>query len=141
MAFSKKSKGQAALEYMVVISFALLLAAPIIIRAQSSTSDLRDSKKLATAKNSLNKIQDASELVYSQGPPAQVSFSIEIPSDVRNTTVSDNQIAMKLEVFKGLTDVYNLMDINMSGEIPVKRGVYKMKARAYENYVNISKIS
>ena len=141
MAFSKRSKGQSALEYMVVISFALLLAAPVIMRAQTSTSNLKDSKRLATAKNSLNKIQDASELVYSQGPPSQLTFSIEVPSRVVNTTVSEEQISMRLKAYNGVTDIYNIMEINVSGNIPESQGVYKMKAKAYQNYVNISKVS
>lgn len=137
----ERAKGQAALEYMVVISFAFLLAAPLLLNAQRSARELRTSSRLSLARNSLNTIEDAARIVHSQGSPARLSFTIRVPSRVTKANVSGRQVKMRLEAYGGVTDVYSLLDFNVSGSLPTAQGRYKMQAKAEDNYVNISQSS
>jgi len=137
----EKSKGQAALEYMVVISFAFLLAAPVLLDAQTSARDLKTSARLSIARNSLNTIEDAAKIVHSQGAPARLSFTIRVPSQVTETDIAGKQVRMVLKAYGGVTEVYNVFDFNVSGSLPTAQGRYKLQAQAEANYVNISQTS
>jgi len=134
----KKIKGQIALEYLVIIAFALLLAAPIIFSTQNSSVDLTLVSRSAIAKNALSAIREAVELVYSQGEPARTSIQVTFPAGINATTINGREISINLNSHKGLIPVYEIVDFNVTGSIPITPGTHKIIVRAVENYVKIS---
>lgn len=132
------SKGQAALEYLVVIGFALLLSLPLIIKMQSSSANVQHAYKSSMAKNALNNIEEAASLVNSQGEPAKVTFKIQLPDGITQTNVTDNYIHIRREVQSRPADFINPLDFNVSGSIPNSSGVHEMVAEAWNNQVNVS---
>lgn len=131
-------KGQAALEYIAIVGLALLIATPLIIQAQESSQDIQQSFQNGLAKNALNNIEEAASLVYSQGPPARVTFSIRLPEGINRTNVSGSFIHIRRDLGPGQTDFVNTLDFNVTGEIPTTAGVHEMVAEAEESHVNIT---
>ncbi|MDY6766379.1 MAG: hypothetical protein SVW77_03350 [Candidatus Nanohaloarchaea archaeon] len=130
--------GQVALEYLVIISIALLLSSPLIVQAQESSQSLQDSYQNGLAKNALNNIEEAAALVNAQGPPAKVTFSIRLPDRIIATNVSGSQIMIRREVGAGSTTFRNTMSFTVNGSLPTTGGVHTMVAEAEPSYVNIT---
>lgn len=139
MRSSSPRQGQAALEYLMILGIALLIAAPIILQVQQSSFLLRDSFQNGLVRNSLNNIEEAAALVNSQGEPAKVTFRIRLPDRLVQTNVTDNYVYVERRIGGGKTaEFYSVLDFNVSGEIPVEEGIHVMVAEAEPGYVNIT---
>lgn len=132
------STGQAAIEYLAMMGIALLLTAPVVIEVQQASMDLQHSYQHAQTKDTLNNIEEAATLVNAQGTPAQVTFRVQIPSNVVHTNVTGQYLHIRREIGGQPHDMYNVLEFNVSGTIPTDRGVYAMTAKAEEEYVNIT---
>lgn len=138
-----RSKGQAALEYMAMISIALLIASPIIIRAQTSMQDVGEASTAARMESVLDSLEEGARLVNSQGTPARTTFAVSVPEGVRETRAEDNYILYVLEARSGNQTYIRFFDFNVSGTLPQDQGAHKVRVEAVsvegeDDYVNIT---
>lgn len=131
-------KGQAALEYFVMISLALLIASPLIMQSQGALQDVQDTNSEARMQQALDAIEQGVRLAASQGEPARVSFRISIPRGVTMTNVTDNYIHYRLQTRSGESSYFRTFDTNVSGTVPQTQGKYMVRAEAEDSYVNLS---
>jgi len=136
--FKVNRHGQHALEYLVIIAFALILATPIIFNAQLSSVDLGVVTRSSMAKNALSAIKESAELVYSQGEPARVSFKVTLPSGINESLVSLREISFTLNGNREPFKVYEIVDFNVTGSLPINPGTHTITTKAEGNYVNIT---
>ena len=132
------SSGQAALEYMIIISIALVMISPLILRSQETIGNIQSAKNTVTLGSSLDTIQKGVKLVYSQGEPSKLSFDVKIPPGVVNASVQDTYIYYAIEVNGGEAPYYRFFDFNLTGELPEERGLYTISAKSEGDNVNIS---
>lgn len=132
------STGQAAIEYLTVIAIALLISTPLIIQTQQSSIEVRSAFNDGLVENALNGVEEAASLVNSQGDPARVTFRIRLPPGINQTNVSDRFLYVQRRTTGGYTDFYNVLDFNVSGDLPTTPGVHGMVAEAEDDYVNIT---
>ena len=134
-----KRVGQAALEYLIVVGTALLLLAPIISVGQTSIDGLKKDANMLIARQTMNKIMEASELVYAQGPPAAITITAQIPSNINEIIFMNKIIIMKLDQYERESDMISMVNFNVTGLIPSDSGTYKINIRAIDGGVNITK--
>lgn len=130
-------KGQAAIEYMTVLSLALLLASPFVLRAQDSILDLRSNSNVVTVENSLNDIEVAAETVNAAGEPAARTFTVRMPQTLQKTWVLDNAIVVQLKTPSARSNHTRTFDFNVSGELPDKPGRHRLKTQANNSEVEL----
>ena len=134
-----KRIGQAALEYLIVVGMALLLLAPIIGVGQTAIDGLKKDSNMLIARQTMNKITEASELVFAQGPPASVTITAQIPSNINEIIFMNKIIIMKLNQYERESDIISMVNFNVTGFIPNNSGTYKINIRAIDDGVNITK--
>lgn len=133
-----KKVGQAAMEYLVVVSMALFLLTPVLLMGQNAIDGLRKDSNTLIARQTLNKFTEASELVYAQGPPAAVTIKAQLPANINETLFVENMIVMRLKLYDRTGDIISSLDFNVTGNIPNKPGTYQITIRAIDNGVNIT---
>ncbi|MCK5474015.1 MAG: hypothetical protein KAI53_01295 [Candidatus Aenigmarchaeota archaeon] len=133
-----KKVGQAAMEYLVVVSMALFLLTPILLMGQNAIDGLRKDSNTLIARQTLNKFTEASELVYAQGPPAAVTIKAQLPANINETLFVENMIVMRLKLYGRTGDIISSLDFNVTGNIPNEPGTYQINIRAIDNGVNIT---
>jgi hypothetical protein len=131
-------KAQASVEYLAVISIAMLFLAAVFITANTQLSDLKDTNRLVIARNTLDRLSEAAKLVYTQSEGAKVSFEAQIPYGVQNATIFGNEINIKLKVKNSATDIFAILPFNLTGNLPVNQGFYRFYVEKGRNYVNIT---
>ncbi len=132
-------KGQAAIEYLIVVSVALLLLSPLIITSQRSVSDLNREVTNLKALNALYKIKEAADVVYSQGPPSKMTIYVSLPLQTRDVFSSQNMLVLELGPEDMITHIPVSMDYNITVEgRPSARGMQKVSIEAMNDYVNIT---
>ncbi|MCK4551001.1 MAG: hypothetical protein KAT91_03530 [Candidatus Aenigmarchaeota archaeon] len=133
-----KKVGQAAMEYLVVVSMALFLLTPVLLMGQNAIDGLRKDSNTLIARQTLNKFAEASELVYAQGPPAAVTIKAQLPANINETLFVENMIIMRLKLYGRTGDIISSLDFNVTGNIPNEPGTYQINIRAIDNGVNIT---
>lgn len=136
-----KLKGQAAIEYMIVFGLALALAAPFVLKAQSSIFDLKSDSNAVSVQNSLNDIEVASKTVNAAGEPAARSFQVQFPQTVRNTWVSNRAVVVQIVTSDARSNLTRTFDFNVSGSLPERSGNHIIKAQANDGEVVIEVVS
>ncbi len=134
-------KLQAAFEYLVIVSIVLVFMIPIWAYVTSTQRDTSTELALTYAKNTANQIADASNLVYSQGPPAKVKINVYVPYGVDNITILNNTIRFRLNVDSGITDIFAFSTAQLNGTLPKKQGYYWIEVEATDDIVQIEQSS
>ena len=131
-------KAQASAEYFIIVAVALLILAPIILYANQTIASSQEELKISTARNAVDRIGEAADLVYTQGSPAKTTMTIFIPDNVNYTLISNKTVQITLRTSAGRVDVYKETNAPLNGSLPNQTGFYPVSITAFNNYVNIS---
>lgn len=134
-----KGKAQSALEYIIIVSMVLVFMIPIWTYVSTMQSQTSVELAMTYAKNTASQLADASDLVYSQGPPAKLKISVYIPNGVENATIANNTIKFTLWAAPGYSDVFAFSNAQLNGTLPSEEGYYWMYVEATDNIVQITK--
>ncbi|MCK5177039.1 MAG: hypothetical protein KAQ92_04905 [Candidatus Aenigmarchaeota archaeon] len=134
-------KSQAALEYMVVISLALLFIIPFFLLAQTSVRDLDTSINLIETKETIDKLSDSIKLVYAQGEDAKMSLYVKFPKNIVSTHVVQQMIIININVNSLNNSIFEIFDFDVTGTLPDTYGSHKIVLTNINNTVNISRIN
>ena len=130
-------KAQAAVEFLIIVSVALMIILPVTLYINQSFIGYKDDTKISLAKNTVKKLGEGVDWVFSQGPPAKLTLEIYIPDDVYNISLEDKTILFKIKTSAGVTDVFYETVPPLNGSLPITGGYYFVSLTAYTNYVNI----
>ncbi|MBD3155265.1 MAG: hypothetical protein GF368_01255 [Candidatus Aenigmarchaeota archaeon] len=131
-------KAQVGVEYLIVTGIGLTLMLISVGYLYSTYQDYSDENKISLAKNSVNKIGETADLVFSQGPPAKMKIEIRIPKGIQEISFSNKTVLFKVDTGPGVNDIsYNTVP-QIVGHLPTNRGNYYVSLSAEEDYVNIS---
>jgi uncharacterized protein (UPF0333 family) len=131
-------KSQVALEYLMIISFALMVLIPYTLYLQSASQNLNEESNSAIASSSVQKIGQMADWVYSQGEPAKITFLVQIPKNVEEISFNGKIMNWKIRTTAGLSDISYISVANLTGNLPTKPGYYKIIVQAIQNGVNVS---
>ncbi len=122
MALENRRKAQAALEYMITVSIALLILTPFLLRGYDAMTGLGQNSNILLAKNSLDKVSEAAKIVYSQGPPAKMTVKAQFPHNLLASNVSQKELSLSVRKFSSSTDIVAFLDFNVTGSLPYDSG-------------------
>lgn len=131
-------RGQAAFEYLLLFSIALSILGILVWYSQSMTERNREDITVANAITAVNKIVEASNIVYTQGKPSQITLSVYIPERVSSIEFNSSLIIMKINIGSGSSDIIAMSKAPLQGNISSDSGVKKIRVVAEDNYVNIT---
>ena len=131
-------RAQAAMEYLSIVGIILVFIIPIwaylITVEQETASEL----SLSYSKNAVRQIADASSLVYSQGPPAKISFQIYVPPGVNSISFDNKSVVFNVSLGAVYTDVFATSTAAMNGTLPKDEGYYTVEITAIDGFVQIN---
>ena len=133
------SKGQAAIEYMMIISISMVILVPLMFIVNSYISGSRDEMKIRSMEDSIDSLGESAEMIYFQGYPAKMTMKFYVPERAKNATLDGNLIWIKLGTDSGYTDIVTTTQANMTGVLPTEPGSYMLEIMATEDgLVNVS---
>lgn len=118
---SDTGKGQAAFEYMILLSIALLLITPMIIFSLNTTATQRTVNDGEVA---MARIAGAAESVYAQGIGAKQTVTVYIPeaSNLAASSVSGRLVILKVFSEGTQYDIVRIFPFNVTGSLPLTPG-------------------
>jgi hypothetical protein len=133
-----KTRGQAAMEYMVMLGFAIAIILPLWLYVNSSLSDTKGELDVTYARVAVNKIKDAADSVYVQGPPASIYLDLDMPDNIESTSVSGREVQISLNTQGGLAEIYAVSISNLQGSLPTRPGRIRVLVKSEGNYTNVT---
>lgn len=131
-------RAQVALEYLIIISFALMILVPYVLYLQNVSKDLSEDNNLSIASNMVQKIGQAADWVHSQGNPARISILIQVPRNVEEISFQGKKMVWKVRTSAGVSELEYISSANLTGSLPIAPGYYDVLIQATEEGVNIS---
>ncbi|MFH1200188.1 MAG: hypothetical protein V1708_03915 [Candidatus Micrarchaeota archaeon] len=132
-------RGQAAMEYLMMMGLALAMLIPIWFYVNTTLSSTRGEMQATYAKVAVSKLRDAADAVYIQGPPARLYLELVFPDNIGSATVGSHEIMLRLQTPGGLSDVYSVTIGEVQGSLPTRGGLVRVLVKAEEgNYVNVT---
>ena len=125
-------KSQAAVEYMVIIAIALVIATPIIYY---SLTEANTEVKLNEINSALNDLKNTAETIYTLGPGSKDYIPITLPEGIESVSISGKEILFKLRIFEGTSDVFIITKANVTGNIPITKGIHYIQLEMLESGV------
>lgn len=130
------------MEYMVMLGFAIAIILPLWLYVNSSLSDTKGELDVTYARVAVNKIKDAADSVYVQGPPASIYLDLDMPDNIESTSVgndpSGREVLIKLNTAGGVSQIYAVTIGNVTGSLPTRLGRIRVLIKAETNFVNIT---
>jgi len=126
-------KAQAAFEYMLVVMLVMAFLVPLWTYTLSVNNEASDELALSYAKNAVETLTSAADLVYTQGAPAKVKVSLFVPDGVEEHNITNRTIILKVVYSGGSTGIFSTSRARLNGTMPTSRGTYWMEVRAVDN--------
>jgi len=108
------------MEYMLLMSLALLLLSIVLYTLVSQMSSVSTEMNVDSAQKAINRLKDKSNFIYVLGHPSRTEARINIPSNVEEFYASDDLILMRVSIgsFAGdaHTDVYGVVRGNLTAD-------------------------
>ncbi|MEA1924736.1 MAG: hypothetical protein U9M95_02600 [Candidatus Altiarchaeota archaeon] len=115
-----RNKAQAMMEYMILMSLALLLLSIVLYTLVSQMSSASTEMNVDSAQKTINRLKDKSNFIYVLGHPSRTETRINIPSNVEEFYASNDLILMRVSIgsFAGdaHTDVYGVARGNLTSD-------------------------
>lgn len=131
-------KGQTAIEYLLLFSLVFMILAILTSYAQDMTERNREEIIMSNAVIAVNKIAEASNIVYTQGKPSQITLSVYIPEKVYSIEFSNRMMIMRINVSSGSSDIFAITKAPLQGSISTTSGTKRIRIKAEGSYVNIT---
>jgi uncharacterized protein (UPF0333 family) len=116
-------KGQASMEYMVLIGALLVILIPLFYYAISTSSNQIN---LRQAEDTVGILAQAADEVYALSKGTKKFVWVNIPGGVQSSQVVSKEIVLTISVFQGTSEVLAVTRANVTGEVPIQKGRYKM---------------
>ncbi|MBI2673403.1 hypothetical protein HYX19_04025 [Candidatus Woesearchaeota archaeon] len=123
-------RGQISYEYVMLVGVILVVMIPLFY---VSFSKLSDTVRVNQAEEAVSVLAKTADTVYSLGPGSKSYVWITVPSGAVSTSISNNELLLRLSIFGSISDFHANTKANISGSFPSSQGSYKMSATMLDN--------
>jgi len=142
------AKGQASVELITILAVALFTIIMFMALAANFLTDTNVQKNYETARDSVQRLAQAADSVYSQGEGASAIVQITLPTSTifdsnvtfigkpANATFAASSNTINIKVWD--SDTYAITHAPLHGSFPATHGTYSMRVYSEGSYVVIS---
>ncbi len=130
-------KGQVAVEYVAIVALSLAILVPVWLYTDQIRAQVDGQLRLSYAKQTVDRLRDAADLVYAQGPPAQFYVDVTVPDGVQSVYVNGKLISLSVSASWGVSEAFATTVGNVTGSLPsftAYGGPKRVLVKAQQNY-------
>lgn len=114
-----KKRGQASLEYMVMLALSLGIFASILYVTNSLITSSSTQIGADAAFRAVEGIKEASDFIYTHGHPSKTQINVRIPSNIENISIGNKIVRIGISSGLSYTDIYDVTRGNMTSDLSV----------------------
>ena len=130
----KNKKGQASLEYMVMLAISLMIFAVVIGFSMNMVSNVKSQLGVDTAYKAVEEIKEASDFIYVHGHPSRTEIEVYIPPNIEAVSIpaTNNSIIARISVGESYTDIYGVTKGRVYGDLSAvtREGYYVFRVES-----------
>ncbi len=131
-------RAQAAMEYMILIGFLLVLLVPLVTIFYSKSAETAVQVRTQQTQALGQKIADSAESVYYLGQPSKFQFRANIPDGISTVTFTNKAIIFEVDANPGTSDIVIPSAVNLSGSLIISQGVHVITVENKGAYVLVN---
>lgn len=136
---SKFSKyGQVAMEYIIIISFILVVTVPLLYISYTHSQDINELISTNQVDKISKKIVDSAESVYYLGAPSKTTIKVYMPKNIEQILIGNNEIVFRMHTKSGTDEIVRYSTVNISGNLKTSQGLRRIEIQSFGNHVNIT---
>src|SRR3989344_3217297 len=116
-------RGQAGIEYIMLVSVLLLFLIPIV---HYSLTESTTRVKMYQLETSVERIAKAADAVYALGPGAQEVAVVTLPEGIERTIVGNYSVYFVASLFGASSEIGYVTRANVTGSLPMLPGTYRI---------------
>lgn len=122
-------RGQAGLEYVLIVGAVLLITVPLFFYAFYETNSRII---LNQAEDAVNTIAKAADTVHSLGPGSRKYVWVSIPQGVVSSSVDNSEVMLTFMKAGNENDIYASTRAVLVGYVPVDKGTYRIAVESLD---------
>ncbi|MFH1649564.1 MAG: hypothetical protein ABIA93_03375 [Candidatus Woesearchaeota archaeon] len=88
--------GQVSMEYLVILGFAFLITAPLLVMFYTQSNNLNEDVASSQAERVVSEIVDAADQVYFLGAPSKKTLDLYYPQNILNISCAGKTLSFKM---------------------------------------------
>ena len=132
------TKSQSSFEMLLIFMIAITILVPVVIYVSIVQTEYSDSYKISTGQNVVNRLAEAADTIFLQGSGTRISLTLQFPDSISSTSIGNGEISIKITTSGGEKEVYQTTKEPVSGTLPNKSGVFKIRIENKGDFVQIS---
>lgn len=133
----KKKKGQASIEYLIIVGFVVFVLIVTLGIAFFYSGSIKDRIRFMDLSGCASKIISSSESVFYAGNPSKTTISCYLPDNIKEINITENSLIFSIQTNSGISKTAFSSNVPISGNIPTFSGSRKIIIQAQENTVSI----
>lgn len=131
------SKGQAAMEYMIIFAVVIVMILPLILIFTVQTENMQTDITNAQLKKASDELTNSVSDMYYMGYPAQKTIRLSFPKGVQSISIHDKLIELNVTTSEVNSELVWEMPTNVSGSLGTFEGDHIIVIQARNNDVYI----
>jgi hypothetical protein len=130
------SRGQIALEAVIIIGFVLVLMIPLLYTLFSRVLSVNDELRMLEASRAVETISNTVSTVGVIGPNGTATIEVILPDNVRSLSIgqaNNREITMVLSTTLGDIDITRMVIYNVTGAMGTRSGSHNIKITYFES--------
>ncbi|MFO8016012.1 MAG: hypothetical protein R6U32_02825 [Candidatus Woesearchaeota archaeon] len=124
-----RNKGQASMEYLMVVGLVLVVMIPVFYYAVTESGT---QVRLNQADDAVNSIAKTADSVYALGPGSRDHVRISVPAGVSGSYVNNSKVGLRLDTGE---DIMAFSRAPLTGKIPKGQGIYHVPVEMLDSGV------
>ncbi len=136
-----KKRGQASMEYLLVVGFALIMLMPLVVIHMTQEESIRDDSNLMQATNIVQTLTSNAESIHFIGEPSRTTIEVRMPQNIKDIRIEENdwnRIVFEVMTGGGVVEVYKYTDVKLTGSLEPSQGLTRILIEAEDGRVKIS---
>ncbi len=125
-----QKRGQASLEYMMIIGFSTLLLIPLLILFANEQSEITIKVDSNQAQIIERKLCDAAESVFYLGPPSKTRLKVYMPNNIEDIQYQNQTLSFFLKAEGDLVEIPRTCLVSLTENLSTTPGFHYIALQA-----------
>ena len=126
------------MEYLIIVGFVATITIPLILIFATHSTEMNQNIISNQADHIASKIVDAAESVYYLGETSKVTFRVQIPKQISNITIGNNEVVFFVNKINGIDEVVKYTPVPINGSISNNFGLYNIVVESKGDIVEVT---
>lgn len=125
-----KKRAQVSIEYMAVVGITTIIVISLLLISNYYSREVENTINTNQIDRIAKEIIDTAESMYYFGEPSKTTLKLYIPDRIKNITVTQNELNLRVSTPFGETDMFYPSNVPLAGNLSTSHGFHYVTIEA-----------